>query len=92
MRSESWSTYDINELSRLTSYFSGAEIKQVIIEAMYQAFSEDREFKTQDIINEIDNSIPLAKLHQEAIQKLQSWARSGRIRLSSLDNTQINET
>ncbi len=92
IRAESWSTYDLNELSRLTPYFSGAEIKQVIIEAMYQAFSEGREFKTHDIINEIDNSIPLAKLHQEAIKKLQSWARSGRIRLSSLDNTQINET
>jgi ATP-dependent 26S proteasome regulatory subunit len=91
IRSESWFSYDINELSRLTPYFSGAEIKQVIIEAMYQAFSEGREFKTQDIINEIDRSIPLAKLHQEAIQKLQSWARSGRIRLSSLDSTQINE-
>lgn len=91
LREESWSSYDTNELSRLTPYFSGAEIKQLIVEAMYQAFSEGREFKTQDIINEIDRCVPLAKLHQEAIQRLQSWARSGRIRLGSLDNSQLNE-
>ncbi|AGI98917.1 hypothetical protein (chloroplast) [Nannochloropsis oceanica] len=84
-RPESWKLYDINELSQLTPSFSGAEIKQLIIEAMYQAFSEGREFRTQDIVKEIDNSIPLAKLQQESIQKLQAWARSGRIRLGSLD-------
>lgn len=82
-RPESWHNYDVNELSRLTPYFSGAEIRQLIIEAMYQAFSENREFETKDIINEIDNCIPLAKINQEGIQRLQSWARSGRIRLGS---------
>lgn len=89
-RPESWNLYDLNELSRLTPAFSGAEIKQLIIEAMYQAFSEGREFKTQDIIKEIDKSVPLAKLQQESIQKLQAWARSGRIRLGSTDNSAIN--
>lgn len=84
-RAETWSLYDTNELSRLTPFFSGAEIQQLIVEAMYQAFSEGREFKTQDIIKEIDRCVPLAKLHQESIQKLQIWARSGRIRLGSLE-------
>lgn len=88
-RPESWKLYDINELSQLTPSFSGAEIKQLIIEAMYQAFSEGREFRTQDIVKEIDNSIPLAKLQQESIQKLQAWALSGRIRLGSLDVSDI---
>jgi predicted ribonuclease toxin of YeeF-YezG toxin-antitoxin module len=58
---------------------------------MYKAFSEGREFKTQDIINEIDNSIPLAKLQQESVQKLQAWARSGKIRLGSIDTPSTNK-
>jgi SpoVK/Ycf46/Vps4 family AAA+-type ATPase len=90
-RPESWELYDTNELSKLTASFSGAEIKQLIVEAMYQAFSEGREFKTQDIIKEINRSVPLAKLHQESIQKLQAWARSGRVRLGSIDNSAIND-
>ena len=90
-RSESWTLYDTNELSKLTPSFSGAEIKQLIVEAMYQAFSENREFKTQDIIEEIDRSVPLAKLHQESVQKLQAWARSGRVRLGSIDTSATND-
>ena len=90
-RPDSWEFYDINELSRLTAYFSGAEIKQLIVETMYQAFSEGREFKTQDIIYEIERCVPLAKLHQEAIQRLQTWARSGRIRLGSAYTPQLSE-
>lgn len=90
-RPESWHTYDMNELSRMTPYFSGAEIRQLIIESMYQAFSENREFETKDIINEIDNCIPLAKINQEGIQRLQSWARSGRIRLGS-NELPLNES
>ncbi len=89
-RPQSWELYNIDELSQLTPLFSGAEIKQLIIEAMYQAFSEGREFKTQDIVKEIDSSIPLAKLQQESVQKLQAWARSGRIRLGSLDGSGIS--
>ena len=84
-RPESWATYNIQELSELTSSFSGAEIKQLIIEAMYQAFSEGREFKTEDIIKEIDTTIPLAKFNQESILTLQNWLRSGRIRPASAD-------
>lgn len=91
-RPESWPSYDTNELSKLTPYFSGAEIKQLIVEAMYQAFSEGREFKTPDIIREIERCVPLAKLNQESIQKLQTWARSGRIRLGSVETQQFNES
>nr|YP_009551098.1 hypothetical protein Ycf46 [Pseudellipsoidion edaphicum]QAA12059.1 hypothetical protein Ycf46 [Pseudellipsoidion edaphicum] len=91
-RPQSWHTYNISDLSRLTPYFSGAEIKQLIVEAMYQAFSENREFETRDIINEIDNCIPLAKLNQEAIQRLQLWARSGRIRLGSNETLTVAES
>nr|AOW70810.1 hypothetical protein Ycf46 [Monodopsis sp. MarTras21] len=90
-RPESWTLYDTSELSKLTPSFSGAEIKQLIVEAMYQAFSEGREFKTNDIIKEIDRSVPLAKLHQESVQKLQAWARSGRVRLGSVDSSNIND-
>lgn len=90
-RPESWFTYNLQELSQLTPLFSGAEIRQLIIEAMYQAFAENRDFHTQDIIYQIENCIPLAKLNQEGIQQLQKWARSGRIRPSSTELYTISE-
>lgn len=77
-----WSKYDIEYLSKITEKFSGAEIEQVIIEAMYDSFYENREFKTNDIVNAINNIIPLAFVDKEDINKLQEWAYSGKVRLA----------
>nr|YP_009511187.1 hypothetical protein [Gracilariopsis longissima]AXI97064.1 hypothetical protein [Gracilariopsis longissima]UAD88980.1 hypothetical protein [Gracilariopsis longissima] len=79
----SWLQYDIKYLSQLTDQFSGAEIKQAIVEAMYNAFYEKREFCTQDIINVIDNFVPLAFTDQANISAIQKWAISGKIRMAS---------
>lgn len=82
-RPESFENYDLNLLSELTNNFSGAEIRQSIIEGMHFAFTEDREFTTNDICLGIDQTIPLAQIDKEQIQEMQEWALSGRVRLAS---------
>jgi AAA+ superfamily predicted ATPase len=82
-RPETWQYYDIEALSHNTLNFSGAEIKQVIIEAMYFAFNQKRDFTSQDIMLQIKNTVPLATLNSQIIGDLQNWARSGRIRSAS---------
>jgi SpoVK/Ycf46/Vps4 family AAA+-type ATPase len=82
-RPNNWQSFDYLELACLSEYFSGAEIKQSIIEAMYQAFYEKREFTTNDICQALKNLIPLAQLETQQMVKLQKWASSGRIRLAS---------
>nr|QUE30070.1 Ycf46 [Porphyrostromium boryanum] len=78
-----WTNYDIVHLSLLTKDFSGAEIQQSVIEAMYQAFSEQREFLTSDIIDAISEIVPLAHTHADALQSIQNWASTGKIRPAS---------
>ena len=85
-RSQSWELFDYQKLGQLSESFSGAEIRQSIIEAMYYAFHEEREFTTQDICYAIKNIIPLSELDTKEIQLLQSWASSGRIRPASSKN------
>jgi SpoVK/Ycf46/Vps4 family AAA+-type ATPase len=70
----------------MTQNFSGSEIKQLIIEAMYDAFNEKRDFTTEDIFQQIKEIVPLAKLDAESIQNLQNLALSGRIRSASKYN------
>ena len=70
-------------LSDLSKDFSGAEIEQVIIEAMRFGFSQKREFTTEDIIISIKNCVPLAKTKSSEIQALQKWAESGNIAQAS---------
>ena len=83
MRPKSWDSYDIPHLTQLAKNFSGAEVEESIIEAMHIAFSENREFTTEDIVSSINQFIPLAELNHEKIDELQEWADAGKIRLAS---------
>jgi SpoVK/Ycf46/Vps4 family AAA+-type ATPase len=82
-RPNSWQSFDYEKLAQLSESFSGAEIRQSIIEAMHHAFYEKREFTTEDICLAIHELIPLANLESHQTVKLQKWASSGRIRLAS---------
>nr|YP_010904204.1 hypothetical protein REQ04_pgp172 [Catenella fusiformis]WCH57455.1 hypothetical protein [Catenella fusiformis] len=83
VRPLTWNNYNIKYLSELTENFSGAEIKQSIIEAMHNAFYEKRDFDNEDIINAITDIIPLAFTDYTAISSMQQWAKLGKVRLAS---------
>jgi len=82
-RPNSWESFDYNQLAQASESFSGAEIRQSIIEAMYHAFYEKREFTTEDICTALKELIPLAHLESDQMIRLQQWASSGRIRSAS---------
>nr|YP_009686136.1 hypothetical protein [Halamphora americana]QDR24878.1 hypothetical protein [Halamphora americana] len=82
-RPNSWKSFDYNKLAQASESFSGAEIRQSIIEGMYHAFYEKREFTTEDICMALKELIPLAHLESDQMIRLQQWASSGRIRSAS---------
>jgi len=82
-RPNNWDSFDCSKLARSSESFSGAEIRQSIIEGMYHAFYEKREFTTDDICLALNDLIPLAHLESEQMVRLQNWASSGRIRSAS---------
>ena len=82
-RPKTWQDFDYKKLAKLSDSFSGAEIKQSIIEGMYVAFYEKREFNTDDISQALTQLIPLSQLDTNQTLTLQRWAASGRIRLAS---------
>ena len=88
-RPNSWKSFDYNKLAELSESCSGAEIRQSIVEAMYHAFYEEREFTTEDICDALTELIPLAELETAQMIKLQNWASSGRIRLASTKSNKI---
>ena len=83
VRPLTWTLYNIDHLSEITKNFSGAEIRQSIIEAMHNAFYERRDFTTGDIDLAIQELIPLAFTDASTISSLQNWARLGKVRLAS---------
>ena len=89
-RPDSWSLFDYPKLAKLSESFSGAEIRQSIIEGMYHAFYEKREFTTDDICLALKELIPLANLESNQMLKLKNWASSGQIRLASSKHIYLN--
>ena len=85
-RPKTWKQFDFLKLAESSEAFSGAEIRQSIIEGMYHAFYEKREFTTKDICLALNQLIPLAHLESDQMVHLQNWASSGRIRSASSKN------
>ena len=69
------SHFDIEQLVTVSDGFSGAEIEQAIIAAMYEAFAQDREFLQSDIITAIKSTLPLSRTMMEQVTALRDWAR-----------------
>jgi len=89
-RPNNWKSFDYSKLAKVSESFSGAEIRQSIIEGMYHAFYEKREFNTDDICLALKELIPLAHLETDQMVRLQTWASSGRIRLASSKSIYLN--
>lgn len=83
VRPEKVGKYEIELLGKITKNFSGAEIEQVVIEAMRIAFSEKREFTTADMLNVSQRFVPLAETKSKEINYLMTWAESGKVTLAS---------
>ncbi|MGF1536357.1 MAG: AAA family ATPase [Elainellaceae cyanobacterium] len=69
------SRFDLNQLANVCDGFSGAEIEQALIAAMYDAFAQDREFTQLDIIAAIKATLPLSRTMSEQVTALRDWAR-----------------
>jgi SpoVK/Ycf46/Vps4 family AAA+-type ATPase len=67
--------FDLAQLAKVTDGFSGAEIEQAVIAAMYEAFAQDREFTQLDIISSVKSTTPLSRTMEEQVRALRDWAR-----------------
>jgi SpoVK/Ycf46/Vps4 family AAA+-type ATPase len=67
--------FDIEQLAKVADGFSGAEIEQGVIAAMYEAFAQDREFTQLDIIAAVKSTLPLSRTMTEQVTALRDWAR-----------------
>ena len=64
----------LTHLSTLTEGYIGAEIEQIVVAALYDAFFEERALEVKDIEKAIKNTVPLSKTQKEQILSLRSWA------------------
>ncbi|MBN2694537.1 AAA family ATPase [bacterium] len=65
---------DIENFANKTEFFSGAEIEQIVISAIYRAFDSSRAITEKDFLYSIEQTIPFYKTYEEEIKKLKDWA------------------
>ena len=78
-RPERIEEFSLKLLSDLSKDFSGAEIEQVVIEAMRLGYSNGRDFNTEDILTSIQKIVPLARTKNKELTLLQKWFESGNV-------------
>ncbi|MGB0640803.1 MAG: AAA family ATPase, partial [Myxococcota bacterium] len=81
--------FDLTQVAEETERFSGAELEQVVVAALFTAFSEERQLCFEDLIEAARDSIPLAVTMDDHIKQLREWARP-RARRASIDRHRVD--
>lgn len=76
----------LNRLADVTEGFCGSEIEQVIISAIFDAYSEDRILQEDDLYRAVKNTVPLAVTQREQIESIREWANVRAVAATSHDN------
>lgn len=67
--------FNVAQLVTASAGFSGAEIEQAVVSAVYTAISEQQETSTTDILSELNRTSPLSVVMEEKLTALRLWAR-----------------
>lgn len=64
----------LKQMANATEGFVGAELEQVVISGLFEAFYEDRSIQLEDFEQAINLTVPLSVTQAEQIQGLREWA------------------
>ncbi len=73
-RNQSLGKFDINTLAKAMDGFSGAEIEQAVVAALYSAHAKKQALATEHIQAEVDMTKPLSVVLSEKIALMREWA------------------
>jgi ATP-dependent 26S proteasome regulatory subunit len=82
------SNFDIPVLAKASENFTGSEIENVVNEALYNAFEQERDIETRDLLKAIKETTPLAVTAKEQIEAIRIWAKT-RARFASKQTDEI---
>lgn len=75
-------TFNLDILSQFSIGFSGAEIEEAIISALFDSFYDKGQLTNERILATLKQTVPLSKTMNEEIEKLRQWAE-GRARFAT---------
>ena len=73
-RGQAVSGFDLDQLAAATKGFSGAELEQAVVAALYTAHAQKAPLSTRHILDESSRTRPLSIVMSEKIAALRQWA------------------
>ena len=73
-RNQNPADFDLSKLAKACKGFSGAEIEQMVVSALYAAHAHDLPLSNQHLLEEISRTRPLSVVMGEKIHALRQWA------------------
>jgi len=67
--------FDLASLAMASDGLSGAEIEQAVIAGLYEAFDKGRPLAMADLLDVLQETVPLSQMMEEEIDALRAWAR-----------------
>jgi len=68
--------FQLDKLVNMTQEYSGAEIEQAIIGALYDAFDAGGDLSTEGMVHSLSELVPLSVTMRERIEAMREWART----------------
>ncbi len=83
--------FDISLLAKETSGYTGSEIEQIVLSAMFRYFSKGQEIDTQALLDAAGETSPLSLTMKEVITAMREWGKT-RARLAAMPDVANPET
>ena len=83
--------FNISKLAKESKGFSGAELEEVVKEALFQAFDAEHELENEDLLRAISKTFPLSRTMYEPIADMRKWAVSRAVTASSEKPESLDE-
>lgn len=77
--------FDLDELVRASHGFTGAEIEQVLLDSLYEAFDRSAPLTTEILVERAQETQPLIKAAGKSLEELWEMVEHGRVELASTD-------
>ena len=76
----------LSDLVDISDGYSGAEIEQAVVAAMFDAFAERRSLTADDLNRAVRGMVPLSVTQAERIAEVRNWASARAVAATSIDD------
>jgi AAA+ superfamily predicted ATPase len=67
--------FDLDKLALTADRLTGAEVEQGVVEALAQAWSDNRQVTNDDIASALSKTVPFVETYEPQVKALREWAR-----------------